>query len=116
MTFRIKRIYEPAAEDDGMRVLVDRVWPQGITRFDARIARWDREVAPTIELRRWFGHRPERWEEFQRRYRSELTHNPAVTELRKLGKAQSVTLLYAARDTQHNHATVLVAVLNRHRG
>jgi uncharacterized protein YeaO (DUF488 family) len=116
MTFRIKRIYEPVADDDGLRVLVDRVWPQGITRFDARIARWDREVAPTTELRRWFRHQPERWKEFQRRYRSELTRNPAVAELRKLGKAQSVTLLYAARDTAHNHALVLASILNRRLG
>jgi len=115
MTFCIKRIYEPVTNDDGMRILVDRIWPQGITRFDARIARWDREVAPTTELRRWFGHKPERWKEFQHRYRAELAGNPAVSELRKLGKAQVVTLLYAARDIEHNHALVLKAVLNRGR-
>jgi uncharacterized protein YeaO (DUF488 family) len=115
VTFRIKRIYEPAEERDGLRILVDRVWPRGISRFGARLTRWDRDVAPTTELRRWFGHRPEHWTEFQRRYRAELAHNSAVAELRKLGKDQSVTLLYAARDIEHNHARVLLAVLGRRR-
>lgn len=114
MTFRIKRIYEPAQEDDGIRILVDRIWPQGISRFDAKIVQWNRDVAPTTELRRWFGHQPERWKEFQRRYRTELAHNAAVAELRKMGKGHVVTLLYAARDTEHNHALVLASVLRRH--
>ena len=85
MTFCIKRIYEPVANDDGMRILVDRIWPQGITRFDARIARWDREVAPTTELRRWFGHKPERWKEFQHRDRAVLAGNPAGSDVRHFG-------------------------------
>jgi uncharacterized protein YeaO (DUF488 family) len=115
MTFQIKRIYEPAEDRDGVRVLVDRIWPRGISRFDAKISRWEKDVAPTTELRHWFGHRPERWAEFQRRYRAELAHNSAVAELRKLGKAQPVTLLYAARDVEHNQARVLLDILSRRR-
>lgn len=115
MTFRTKRIYEPASGDDGLRVLVDRVWPQGISRYDAMIDLWDKDVAPTTELRKWFGHNPERWKEFQRRYRAEMAHNAAIAELRKRGHEQVVTLLYAARDLEHNHALVLAAVLRRGR-
>lgn len=115
MTVRIKRIYEPADENDGVRVLVDRIWPRGVSRFDAKIALWDKDVAPTTELRRWFGHKPERWEEFQRRYRAELGHSSAVTDLRKLTRNQVVTLLYAAHDKEHNHALVLAAILGRKR-
>lgn len=111
MTFRIKRIYEPASEDDGIRILVDRLWPQGISRFDAQIADWKRDVAPSTELRRWFGHKPERWAGFQRRYRAELADNPGLTELRRLARGKTVTLLYGARDTLHNQAQVLVSVL-----
>ena len=107
MTFCIKRIYEPVANDDGMRILVDRIWPQGITRFDARIARWDREVAPTTELRRWFGHKPERWTEFQKRYLTELQGNPAFEELRGLARGKPTTLLYGAKDETYNQARVL---------
>ena len=113
MTFRVKRIYEPYSKDDGMRVLVDRIWPQGISRFDAKIDLWDKEVAPTTELRKWFGHKPERWKEFQRRYRAEMARNPAIGELRKLGREQVVTLLYSARDVEHNQALVLAATLRR---
>lgn len=111
MTFRIKRIYEPPSEDDGIRVLVDRLWPRGISRFDAQIADWKRDVAPSAELRRWFGHKPERWTGFQHRYRAELADNPALAELRKLGRGKTVTLLYGARDARHNQAQVLVSVL-----
>jgi uncharacterized protein YeaO (DUF488 family) len=115
MTFQIKRIYEPAEDRDGVRVLVDRIWPRGISRFDAKISHWEKDIAPTTELRRWFGHRPERWAEFRRRYRAELAHNSAVSELRKLGRAQSVTLLYGARDVEHNQARVLLEILSRRR-
>ena len=108
---RVKRIYEPASDDDGMRILVDRVWPRGISRFDAKTDLWDKEIAPTAELRRWFGHRPDRWEEFQKRYRAELKANPALDRVRVLTRDTNATLLYAARDTEHNHALVLRAVL-----
>src|SRR5665213_1049549 len=113
MTVQIKGIYEPAGPAEGMRVLVDRVWPQRISRFDARIALWAKDVAPSTELRRWFGHKPERWAEFRRRYCAELVQNAAVDELKKLVRGKSVTLLYAARDTEHNHALVLATHLVR---
>jgi len=109
---QIKRIYEPASDDDGTRILVDRIWPRGISRFDARIDFWDKDIAPTAELRKWFGHRPERWKEFQKRYRAELKDNPALEDARSLTRRRRVTLLYAARDTEHNHAIVLRSVLS----
>lgn len=101
MSFKIKRVYDPAQQTDGIRVLVDRLWPRG--------------VAPTPQLRIWFDHKPERFAQFERRYRTELAANPAVGELRKWGKADLVTLLYAARDPEINHARVLCAVLQRKR-
>jgi uncharacterized protein YeaO (DUF488 family) len=110
---RIKRIYEPVAEDDGLRVLVDRVWPRGISRFDARLDNWAKEVAPSTDLRRWFGHKPERWKEFEQRYRAELKTSPALPALRKLIGNRRTTLLYAARDPEHNNAVVLRALLGR---
>lgn len=113
MIVRIKRIYEPAAKSDGVRILVDRIWPQNISRFDAKIDLWQRDVAPTTELRRWFGHKPERWKEFQRRYRAELKTNPALAELRGMCRQKPITLLYAARNTDNNHALVLQSVLSR---
>ncbi|HEU0162080.1 MAG TPA: DUF488 domain-containing protein [Rhizomicrobium sp.] len=111
MAIRIKRIYEPADEKDGLRILVDRVWPRGISRADAKITVWEKDVAPSTDLRKWFGHRPERWPEFRTRYRAELKHNPAVDALRKLVRGKTVTLLYGARDTEHNQAVVLAAFL-----
>jgi len=112
MTVRVKRIYEPVGADDGLRVLVDRVWPQRISRYDARIDLWEREVAPSLELRRWFGHAPERWPEFARRYRAELKASQALETLRRLTRQAPVTLLHGARDPARNHALVLRAVLD----
>jgi uncharacterized protein YeaO (DUF488 family) len=113
VTIRIKRIYEPAARTDGVRVLVDRLWPRGIKKDDARIDLWLKEIAPTTPLRRWFDHRPERWEKFRERYVSELSGNAALTALRELAKKNKViTLLYAARDEDHNQAVVLAGFLN----
>jgi len=108
--FAIKRIYEPPSADDGTRVLVDRLWPRGVSKDEARIDHWPKAVAPSPELRKWFGHDPAHWEEFGRRYRAELSANTeAVDQLRHLrGK---VTLLYAAHDEQHNHALVLLDFL-----
>jgi uncharacterized protein YeaO (DUF488 family) len=111
VTVRIKRIYEPAADSDGARILVDRVWPRGISRYNAKILFWEKDAAPTTELRKWFGHKPDRWKEFRRRYRSELKHNPVAEQLRKFARRRVVTLLYAARDQDHNHAIVLAAFL-----
>ena len=113
MTIRIKRIYEPSADNDGVRILVDRFWPQGISRYDAQVAFWEKDTAPTIELRKWFGHRPERWQEFRRRSRAELKQNPVAKELGKFARCRLVTLLHGARDQEHNHALVLAAFLRR---
>lgn len=108
----LKRIQQPPAGDDGMRILVDRLWPRGVRKADARLDRWMRELAPSTELRKWFGHEPERWEEFRCRYRDELAAVPnALAELLDLCRRGRVTLLFAARDTGHNQAVVLREVL-----
>lgn len=111
MAVRIKRIYESASESDGFRVLVDRIWPRGISRAHAQLDLWQKDVAPSTQLRRWFGHKPERWQEFRKRYRVELKANPVLADLRKLSRQRSITLLYAAHDQEHNHALVLQAAL-----
>ena len=113
MAFQIKRIYEPAEDADGARVLIDRLWPRGIRKQDAHLASWMKDVAPSPALRVWFGHQPERFAEFSQRYKEELKGNPGLAELRRLGKAGPVTLLYAARDPEVNHALVLQAVLRK---
>jgi uncharacterized protein YeaO (DUF488 family) len=111
---RLKRVHEPAEDADGYRVLVDRLWPRGITRERARLDRWDRELAPSAALRTWFGHDPDRFEEFRRRYLEELRdHRPELAELRRRARSGTVTLVYAARDTEHNDAVVLAEVLRR---
>ncbi|HVV66299.1 MAG TPA: DUF488 family protein [Rhizomicrobium sp.] len=107
----IKRVYDPPQEGDGLRILVDRIWPRGLSRERARLDRWMKEVAPSTALRTWFGHRPERWAEFSRRYRAELKDNPALDELRKLIGRRRATLLYSARDTERNQAVALRQVL-----
>ena len=107
----IKRVYLPAAAGDGRRILVDRLWPRGLRKSEAEIDDWMKQVAPSPELRKWFGHDPGRWEEFQRRYRAEIASNPAIAELAAIAAAQPVTLLYAAHDEEHNHARVLAAYL-----
>ncbi|MGO8499917.1 DUF488 domain-containing protein [Rhizobium leguminosarum] len=111
MALRIKRIYEPK---DGMRTLVDRLWPRGLSKQDAAVDIWLKDIAPSPALRRWFGHDPAKWTEFQRRYRGELEKNPsAVEELkRQIGQADAA-LLYAAKDLQHNHAIVLQRFLGK---
>jgi len=111
MAFKIKRIYEAAGPDDGLRVLVDRIWPRGVKKTDAHLDHWMKEVAPSTDLRLWFGHAPARFAEFGQRYEAELAGNPAIAELRKLGRGTPVSLLYAARDPEVNHAQVLLAVL-----
>jgi uncharacterized protein YeaO (DUF488 family) len=113
MAFQIKRIYEPAKPSDGIRVLVDRLWPRGVKKATAHLDHWMKDVAPSPRLRLWFGHRPERFAEFGKRYKKELNGNPGLAELRKLGRGALVTLLYGARDPQVNHALVLQSVLRK---
>ena len=109
---RLKRIYEPASNKDGTRILIDRLWPRGITKAEAELDEWRREVTPSGRLRAWFGHDPKRWKEFSRRYRAELVaHADALDELRRQARQGLVTLLYAAKDEGHTHAIVLRNVI-----
>jgi uncharacterized protein YeaO (DUF488 family) len=104
----LKRAYEPASPDDGVRILVDRLWPRGVSRDKASLDEWIKEVAPSAELRKWFGHDPRRWPEFQRRYRAELhQHLEELDRIRALAMKQTVTLVYSAHDEEHNDAIVL---------
>lgn len=112
MAIRCRRIHEPASPEDGIRVLVDRVWPRGIRKADARLDHWFRDVAPSTALRKWFAHDPARFEEFRQRYRVELESEPErLPPLMALARSGTVTLLYAARDTRHNQAMVLADLL-----
>jgi uncharacterized protein YeaO (DUF488 family) len=109
---RLKRAYEPPAASDGYRVLIDRLWPRGISREEARLNEWARELAPSSELRRWFGHDPGRFEEFRRRYTDELAGQEGkLRELRRLARHGTLTLVYGARDKEHNDAVVLAQIL-----
>jgi uncharacterized protein YeaO (DUF488 family) len=111
---RLKRVYEEPAPEDGARYLVERLWPRGIAKQAAALTYWLKDVAPTPELRKWYGHRPERWPEFQKRYREELTdepHRAALAELRRAARQGPVTLVYAAKDPERNSAVVLRQVL-----
>jgi uncharacterized protein YeaO (DUF488 family) len=113
--FVIKRVYEPPSGKDGIRILVDRLWPRGLRKDAAALDLWARDLAPTSSLRQWFDHRPERFAEFKRRYRDELKGNRVVADvLGQVGKAKA-TLLYAARDPAVNHAVVLADFLNKSR-
>jgi uncharacterized protein YeaO (DUF488 family) len=116
MDVRIKRAYEPPTASDGYRVLIDRIWPRGVTREEANLDEWARELAPSSELRRWFGHDPTRFEEFRRRYTEELGGQQGkLRELRRRARKGTMTLVYGARDTKHNDAVVLAEVLRRGR-
>jgi uncharacterized protein YeaO (DUF488 family) len=109
----IKRVYEPSSPQDGARILVDRVWPRGVTKEEAALTLWLKEVAPSTELRKWFGHDPARFDEFRRNYRAELDANPgAIKQLLGFVKAGRTTLLYGAKDEVHNQARVLADYLN----
>lgn len=108
MTVSIKRIYDEPAASDGYRILVDRLWPRGIRKEAAALDLWLKDIAPSPDLRTWFGHDPAKFDEFRARYISELEHNPAVAELRDIiARNPTVTLLYGAKDPQINHAIVL---------
>ena len=109
---KLKRVYLPAEGTDGYRILVDRLWPRGISKEKAKIDLWLKEVAPSNELRKWFGHDPERFNEFTERYKAELQASGALEELRQaIQEHPNVTLLYAAHDEQHNNAVVLQELL-----
>jgi uncharacterized protein YeaO (DUF488 family) len=112
---KLKRAYEPAAREDGTRVLVDRLWPRGVKKEDAAIERWAKELSPSTALRKWFGHDPARWPEFRRRYAEELSqHLEELEELRALARQDPITLVYSAHDELHNDAIVLREVLLGH--
>lgn len=114
MAVRLKRVYEPPAKSDGTRILVERLWPRGLTKQRAAVDIWMKEVAPSAELRKWFGHDPAKWREFQSRYRKELRERKdAVTSLAQQCADGAVTLVFAAHDEQHNAAVVLKSVLER---
>ena len=113
MKIQLKRIYDDTAQNDGYRVLVDGMWPRGIAKRDARIDEWYKTLAPSKELRQWFGHNRERWQAFRKAYLAELAEadTVALDELREIARQQQLTLLFAARDVECNHAVVLKAYL-----
>ena len=116
MTVRLKRAYEPPARGDGRRVLVDRVWPRGRTKVELKLDSWERDLGPSTELRKWFGHDPARWDEFQARYQRELAQPAKAKTLDELAAAArrgTVTLVYGARDREHNQAQVIADELER---
>lgn len=111
----IKRVYEPYSPDDGYRILIDRLWPRGLTKEKAKIDLWLKSIAPSNELRKWFGHDPEKWSEFQKKYKAEIEANTeSVSTLKKALKEQKVvTFIYSAKDELHNDAVVLQAVFSK---
>ena len=116
MDVRLKRAYEPPARSDGYRVLIDRLWPRGVSKEQAKLDEWARELAPSSELRRWFGHDPAKFDEFRRRYREELARQEEkLGELRRRARGGRLTLVYGARDSEHNDAVVLAELLRRGR-
>jgi uncharacterized protein YeaO (DUF488 family) len=105
---KLKRAYEPAAPEDGLRILVDRLWPRGVSKSKAALDGWEKEIAPSTALREWFGHDPARWQAFRQRYAAEVRQNPEpLRRLRALARARTVTLVYAAHDRDRNDAVVL---------
>jgi uncharacterized protein YeaO (DUF488 family) len=114
MTIDLKRVYDPPANSDGRRILVDRIWPRGITKADLQIDAWLKDLAPTTELRKWFGHDPAKWDEFRKRYAGELEQrSEALEELVEKARAGRVTLVFSAKDTEHNNAVALREHLER---
>jgi len=117
MDIRLKRAYEPSKKDDGFRVLVDRLWPRGVSKSSARIDLWLKEIAPSAALRKWFGHDPLKWDAFRARYFRELQKNPeAVAQLNEIIRNGPVTLLFAAKDQEHNNVVALKEYLESGRG
>ena len=114
MDVRLKRAYDPPESTDGYRVLIDRLWPRGVSRERAKLDSWEKELPPSAELRQWFGHEPSRFEEFRRRYIEELrSQRPRLAALRRRARDGTLTLVYSAHDTEHNDAVVLAGVLRR---
>ncbi len=108
MQIKLKRAYEKPSPEDGYRLLVDRLWPRGVSKEEAAIDQWSKEIAPSPELRQWFGHNPEKWQEFKKRYLRELAaHKELVAAICRPVKQPLVTLVYAAKDTERNNAVVL---------
>ena len=113
MTIQLKRVYQAPSKSDGTRILVDRLWPRGLSKEKARVDLWLKEVAPSTELRKWFGHDPGKWPEFKARYKAELKHNTSqVALLKRAVGSGPATLLYGAKDTEHNEAVVLQQLLD----
>jgi len=109
---KLKRAYERPAADDGVRILIDRLWPRGVSKADAAIDQWAKDIAPSTALRKWFGHDPARWQEFRRRYAKEVHQHPErLARLRALAKQGPITLVFSARDERHNDAVVLRGLL-----
>jgi uncharacterized protein YeaO (DUF488 family) len=114
MTLRIKRVYAEPSCEDGKRILVDRLWPRGLTKEKARVDLWLKDVSPSNELRKWFGHDPKKWTEFRRRYKEELKSlDSSLDTLEQETKQRPVTLLYGAKDQEHNEAVVLLELLQK---
>ena len=114
MKIKIKRVYEQPDNDDGVRILVDRLWPRGLTKEKAAVDLWLKEIAPTTELRKWFGHDPDKWKSFRGRYETEIRHNDDLIKLvKQKSKKGTVTLVYGARDEKHNEALVLKQFLEK---
>lgn len=112
----MRRVYDPPREEDGLRVLVDRLWPRGLSKEAARVDLWLKDIAPSDALRKWYGHEPSRWDEFRRRYFAELeAHRERLEELRQQARSGRVTLLFGARDEEHNNAVALRQYLESHR-
>jgi uncharacterized protein YeaO (DUF488 family) len=109
---KLKRAYEQVESGDGIRILVDRLWPRGVKKEDAAIDQWMKDLAPSTELRKWFGHDPARWEEFRKRYAAEVNEHPEqLQQLRALARKGAVTLVYSAHDEEHNDAVVLKGLI-----
>ena len=112
MAIKVKRIYEPYLETDGYRVLVDRLWPRGIKKEEARIDKWLKDISPSTQLRKWFDHDPAKWQQFLMKYHGELNNTDILNELRtEMHKHKTITLLYAAKDEEHNNAVALLKFL-----
>lgn len=111
---KIKRIYDSYSPDDGYRILIDRLWPRGIKKEGSHIDKWFKDIAPSTELRKWFGHDPEKWEEFRRKYHTELSGSVALKELAAdIDKHKVITLLFGSKELTHNHAIVLQQFINQ---